>query len=76
MKTMRRLANSSVHADPNISVDLSSEAPVNKDVHGIESLGSQSSKVKMPECCHYQGVMKWNKISINLTGINFNSVLV
>lgn len=76
MKTMRRLANSSVHADPNIPVDLSQEAPVDKDVQGIESLESQSSKVKMPESCHYQGVMKWNKISIKLTGINFNSVLV
>lgn len=75
MKTMRRLANSSVHADPNIPVDLSKEAPVDKDVQGIESLESQSSRV-MPESCHYQGVVKWNKISIKLTGINFNSVLV
>lgn len=76
MKTMRRLASSSVHADPNIPVDLSKEAPVDKDAHGIEGLQSQSTKVKKPELCHYQSVMKWNKISIKLTGINFNSVLV
>lgn len=76
MKTVRRLTSSSVHADPNTPGDLSKEAPVDKDAHGIESLESQSSKVKKPESCHYQSVLKWNKISIRLTGINFNSVLV
>lgn len=40
MRTVRRLESSSVHADPNVPGDLSKEAPVDKDVHGIESLES------------------------------------
>lgn len=73
---MSPLTSSSVHADPNNSVDFSKAAPVDKDAHGIELLENQSSKVKKQESCHYQSVKKWNKIGIKFTGINFNSVLV